>query len=95
MKGIKKQHRRKVSPQINSVGPLSDLPRLNIADESTIAAEMAAICPGNSRLKSKVEVKVTANNIKNSLKTLSYHFDFCVGEKYTECLLVDFSDYNR
>ena len=35
------------------------------------------------------------NDIKNSLKTLSYHFDFYVGEKYMECLLVDFSDYNR
>ena len=22
------------------------------------------------------------------------HFDFCVSEKYMECLLVDFSDYN-
>ena len=87
MKGIKKQDRREVSPQINSVGPLSDLPRLHIADESNIAAEMAAICSGNSRLKSKVEVKVTANNIKNSLKTLSYHFDFCVGEKCTEMLI--------
>ena len=32
------------------------------------------------------------NNIKNSLKTLSYHFDFYVGEKYMECLLVHFSD---
>ena len=25
----------------------------------------------------------------------NYHFDFYVGEKYMECLLVDFSDYNR
>ena len=33
--------------------------------------------------------------LKNSLKTLSYHFDFYVGEKYMECLLVDFSDYNQ
>ena len=33
--------------------------------------------------------------LKNSLKTLSYYFDFYVGEKYMECLLVDFSDYNR
>ena len=30
------------------------------------------------------------NNIKNSLKTLSYHFDFCVGEEYMECLLGEF-----
>ena len=43
----------------------------------------------------KVEIKMITNNIKNSLKTLSYHFDFYVGEKYMECLLVDFSDYNR
>ena len=33
--------------------------------------------------------------VKNSLKTLSYHLDFYVGEKYMECLLVDFSDYNK
>ena len=33
--------------------------------------------------------------LKNSLKTLSYHFDFYVGKKYMECLLVDFSDYNQ
>ena len=25
----------------------------------------------------------------------NYHFDFYVGEKYMECLLVDFSDFNR
>ena len=42
-----------------------------------------------------VEIKMITNNIKNSLKTLSYHFDFYVGEKYLECLLVNFSDYNR
>ena len=33
--------------------------------------------------------------LKNSLKTLSLHFDFYVREKYRECLLVDFFDYNR
>ena len=33
--------------------------------------------------------------LKNSLKTLSLHFDFYVREKYMECLLVDFFDYNR
>ena len=43
----------------------------------------------------KVEIKMITNNIKNNLKTLSYYFDFCVGEKYMEWLLVDFSDYNR
>ena len=32
------------------------------------------------------------NNIKISLKTLSYPFDFYIGEKCMECLLVDFSD---
>ena len=42
-----------------------------------------------------VEIKMITNNIKNSLKTLSYQFDFYVGEKYLECLMVKFSDYNR
>ena len=55
MKGIKKQHRSEMSPQINSQGPLSDLPRLHVADESNMAAEMAEleICryPGNARSK--------------------------------------------
>ena len=32
---------------------------------------------------------------KNSLKTLSYHFHFYVGEKYMECSLEYFSDYNQ
>ena len=40
----------------------------------------------------KVEIKMITNNVKNSLTTLSYHFDFYVGEKYMECLLVGFSD---
>ena len=47
-----------MSPQINSQGPLSDLPRLHVADESNMAAEMAEleICkisryPGNARSK--------------------------------------------
>ena len=43
----------------------------------------------------KVEIKMITSIVKNSLKTLSYHFDFYVGEKYMEYLLVDFSDYNR
>ena len=43
----------------------------------------------------KVEIKMITSIVKNSLKTLSYHFDFYVGEKYMECLLVDFSDYNQ
>ena len=30
-------------PQINSPGPLSDLPRLHVADESNMAAEMAEL----------------------------------------------------
>ena len=51
MKGIKKQHRSEMSPQINPQGPLSDLPRLHVVDESNMAAEMAEleICryPGN------------------------------------------------
>ena len=33
MKGIKKQHRSEMSPQINSQGPPSDLPRLHVADK--------------------------------------------------------------
>ena len=41
MKGIKNQHRSEISPQIDSQGPLSDLPRLHVADESNMAAEMA------------------------------------------------------
>ena len=44
-----------MSPQINSQGPLSDLPPLHVADESNMAAEMAEleICcyPGNARSK--------------------------------------------
>ena len=55
MKGIKKQHRSEMSPQINPQGPLSDLPRLDVVDESNMAAEMAEleICryPGNDRSK--------------------------------------------
>jgi len=55
VKGIKKQHRREMSPQINSEGPLSDLPRLHVADESNMAAEMAEWeirrYPGNARSK--------------------------------------------
>ena len=43
------------SPQIKSQGPLSDLPRLHVAGESNMAAEMAEleICryPGNARSK--------------------------------------------
>ena len=42
-------------PQINPQGPLSDLPRLHVVDESNMAAEMAEleICryPGNDRSK--------------------------------------------
>ena len=41
MKGIKKQHRSEMSPQINPQGPLSDLPRLHVVDESNMEAEMA------------------------------------------------------
>ena len=55
MKGIKKQDCSEMSPQINSQGPLSDLPPLHVADESNMAAEMAEleICcyPGNARSK--------------------------------------------
>lgn len=57
MKGIKKQDRRKMLPQIISQGPLSDLPCLHVhvADESNMVAEMAEleICcyPGNARSK--------------------------------------------
>jgi len=43
----------------------------------------------------KVEIKMITNNITNSPKYLSYHFDFYLSEKYMECLLVDFSDYNQ
>ena len=55
MKGIKKQYRSERSSQINSQGPLSDLPRLHVAGESNVAAEKAEleICryPGNARSK--------------------------------------------
>ena len=44
-----------MSPQINSQGPLSDLPRLHVADESNMAVEMAELeisrYPGNARSK--------------------------------------------
>ena len=50
MKGIKKQHRSEMSPQINPQGPLSDLPRLNVVDESNMAAEMAEL--GKRQVKS-------------------------------------------
>jgi len=43
MKGIKKQHRGEMSPQINSQGPLSDLPCLHVADESNMVAKMAEL----------------------------------------------------
>ena len=90
----KKQHRSEMATQINSQGPLSDLPRLHVADVCNMAAKMATleICryPGNSSLKFKVEIKMIANNIKNGLKALSYNFEFYVGEKYMKCLLVDF-----
>ena len=43
----------------------------------------------------KVEIKMITNNISNSLKYLTYHFDFYLSEKYMECLLVDFSNYNQ
>ena len=46
---------QKMSPQINSQAPLSDLPRLHVADESNMMAEMAELesChyPGNARSK--------------------------------------------
>ena len=55
MKGNKKQHCSKMSPQINSQGPLSDLPHSHVAAKSNMAAEMVAfeICPypGNARSK--------------------------------------------
>ena len=55
MKGIKKQHRSERLPQINSQDPLSDLPRLHVADESNMVAEKSEleICgyPGNTRSK--------------------------------------------
>ena len=55
MKGKKKPNRSKMSPQINSQDPLSDLPRLHVADESNMAAEMGEleICryPGNAGQK--------------------------------------------
>ena len=55
MKRIKKQHRSEMSPHSNSQGPLSDLPRLNVADESSMAAEMAELeisrYPGKARSK--------------------------------------------
>ena len=47
--------------------------------------------PGNAR--SKVW-EYLVRTLK-SLKTLSYHFDFYLDEKYLECLLVGYSDYNR
>ena len=43
MKGIKKQYRSERLPQINSQGPLSDLPRLHVADESNVVAEKAEL----------------------------------------------------
>ena len=52
MKGTKKQHRSEMLPQINSQGPFSDLPRLHVADESNMAAELEICCyPGNARSK--------------------------------------------
>ena len=85
---IKKQHCSEMSPQSNSQGPLLH-PGLHVADESDMATEMAELkicpCPGKATLKSKVEVKMITNNIQNSLKTPSYHFDFYVGEKYWQC----------
>ena len=42
MKSIKKQHRSQMSPQINSQGPVSDLPRLYVADEPNMAAEIVS-----------------------------------------------------
>ena len=122
-----------MSPQINPQGPLSDLPRLHVVDESNMAAEMAEleICryPGNDRSKvweyfgfyqlkegpktkenldmTKVICRLCRKKYANkglwhvcfvdfvsvslellqcnlehkySLKTLSYHFDFYVGE---------------
>ena len=84
-----------MSPRINSQGPLSDLPRLHVADESNMAAEMAELETRGWRSVVILEMPGQKSELKNSLKTLSYHFDFYVGEKYMECLLVDFSDYNR
>ena len=44
-----------MSPQINSLDPLSDLPRLHVADGSNMAAEMAELeishYPGNTGQK--------------------------------------------
>ena len=50
-----------------------------------------------SRIVVSVSLELLQCNLelKNSLKTLSYQFEFYVGEKYKEWLLVDFSDYNR
>ena len=42
MKSIKKQHHSQMSPQINSQGPVSDLPRLYVADEPNMAAEIVS-----------------------------------------------------
>ena len=75
-----------MSPQINSQGPLSDLPGLHVADGSNMSAEMER--PG-------VNQKLSSKWLLIKFKTLSYHFDFYVGEKYSQCLLRDFSDYNR
>ena len=43
MKDIKKQHRSEMASKINSQGPLSDLPRLHVADECKMAAKMATL----------------------------------------------------
>ena len=60
-----------MSPQINSQGPLSDLPHLYVADESNMAAEMAEleICryPGNAR--SKVSKYLGFYQLKEGPKT--------------------------
>ena len=80
-----------MSPQINSQGPLSDLPRLHVADESNMAAEMSEleICryPGNAR--SKVWEYFGFYQLKEGPKTKE-NLDMT-----KECFLVDFSDYNR
>ena len=76
----------------NSQCSLSDMPRLHVADESNMAPKMDELeifrYPGNARSKGVGIFWFSSSEGRA-------HFDFCLDEKYVECLLVDFSDYNR
>ena len=79
MKGIKKQHHSERAPQINSQGPLSDLPHLHVAFGSNMVAEMAeleiyrypnqrsGLCAGAKKKKKRERKKLSPDTSRDKL----------------------------